>query len=45
MLVNNAAMRNYSSLADASTQEWQAMLGVNLLGCANCCRAALPALR
>jgi len=35
VLVNNAAMRNYSALADATTQEWQAMVSVNLLGAAN----------
>ena len=45
ILINNAAMRNYALLADASPQEWQAVAGVNLLGPANYCRAALPALR
>ena len=45
ILVNNAAMRNYSAIADASPAEWQAVVGVNLLGAANYCRAALPALR
>ena len=45
VLVNNAAMRNYSSVADARPSEWQAMVGVNLIGTANYCRAALPALR
>lgn len=45
VLVNNAAMRNYSALGDATPEEWQAMLGVNLLGAANYCRAALPELR
>lgn len=45
ILVNNAAMRNYSALADATPQEWQAMVGVNLVGSSNYCRAALPALR
>jgi 2-hydroxycyclohexanecarboxyl-CoA dehydrogenase len=44
-LVNNAAMRNYSALADAEPAEWQAMVGVNLIGAANYCKAALPALR
>jgi meso-butanediol dehydrogenase/(S,S)-butanediol dehydrogenase/diacetyl reductase len=44
-LINNAAMRNYALLADASPQEWHAVAGVNLLGPANYCRAALPALR
>lgn len=45
ILVNNAAMRNYSAVADAKPEEWLAMVGVNLVGSANYCRAALPALR
>jgi 2-hydroxycyclohexanecarboxyl-CoA dehydrogenase len=45
VLVNNAAMRNYSALADATPAEWQAVLGVNLMGNANYARAALPFLR
>src|SRR5690606_17607893 len=45
VLVNNAAMRNYAALADAQPAEWQAVVGVNLIGAANYCRAALPALR
>jgi len=45
VLVNNAAMRNYSSVAEASSEQWRAVLGVNLLGLANYCRAAMPALR
>lgn len=45
VLVNNAAMRNYSSLADATPEEWQKMLQVNLIGGANFCRQALPFLR
>ena len=45
VLVNNAAMRNYSPIAEASLAEWQAMLNVNLIGAANYCRAALPSLR
>jgi 2-hydroxycyclohexanecarboxyl-CoA dehydrogenase len=45
ILVNNAAMRNYSPVAKATPEEWRAVLGVNLLGAANYCRAALPALR
>lgn len=45
VLVNNAAMRNYSSIAEARVDEWQTMLGVNLVGTANYCRAALPELR
>ena len=45
ILVSNAAMRNYSALADATPAEWQAVLSVNLLGAANYCRAAMPMLR
>lgn len=45
VLVNNAAMRNYAPLVQASPQEWQAMVGVNLVGTATYCKAALPALR
>jgi meso-butanediol dehydrogenase/(S,S)-butanediol dehydrogenase/diacetyl reductase len=45
VLVNNAAMRNYSALADATPAEWQAMVGVNLVGTATMSRLALPYLR
>jgi 2-hydroxycyclohexanecarboxyl-CoA dehydrogenase len=45
VLVNNAAVRNGAALADATAQEWQAVVGVNLIGTAHYCRAALPALR
>jgi meso-butanediol dehydrogenase/(S,S)-butanediol dehydrogenase/diacetyl reductase len=45
VLVNNAAMRNYSAIADAQPQEWRAVLDVNLLGTAGFCKAAIPALR
>lgn len=44
-LVCNAAMRNYSPLAEATPEEWTAMLNVNLIGTSNYVRAALPALR
>jgi 2-hydroxycyclohexanecarboxyl-CoA dehydrogenase len=44
-LVNNAAMRNNSALADATPAEWHAMVSVNLMGVASYCRAALPHLR
>jgi len=44
-LVNNAAMRNYATIADAAAQEWQDIVSVNLVGMANYCKAALPALR
>ena len=45
VLVNNAAMRNYSAISDAEPAEWQAVVGVNLIGVANYCKAALPSLR
>ena len=45
VLVNNASMRNYASIESATTEEWQAVVGVNLIGAANYCKAALPALR
>ncbi len=45
LLVSNAAMRNYSAMADATPEEWRAMLDVNLLGAANYAKAALPELR
>ena len=45
ILINNAAMRDYSALAEASTPAWEAMLAVNVVGAAHYCRAALPALR
>lgn len=45
ILVNNAAMRNYASVANATVEEWQSVINVNLIGTANYCRAALPMLR
>ena len=45
VLVNNAAMRNYAAFADATPEEWHAVLTVNMVGNANFCRAALPHLR
>ena len=45
VLVNNAAMRNYASFADATPEEWHAVVGVNMIGNASFCRAALPSLR
>ena len=45
ILVNNAAARNYSAVAAATSGEWHGILEVNLIGAAAFCRAALPALR
>lgn len=45
VLVNNAAMRNYATVAEALPEEWRSVLEVNLTGAAGFCRAALPELR
>ena len=45
ILVNNAAMRNYSPAADATAAQWHAMVDVNLVGITHYCHAALPHLR
>ncbi len=44
-LINVAGVRVYRALAEASADEWNLILGVNVLGTAYCCKAALPALR
>ncbi|MSQ54336.1 MAG: SDR family oxidoreductase [Betaproteobacteria bacterium] len=45
VLVCNAAMRNYSAVADATPEEWRQVIDVNLVGAAQYARAAIPALR
>lgn len=45
VLINNAAVREYYPLADAPEASWNRIVATNLLGVANCCRAALPHLR
>jgi 2-hydroxycyclohexanecarboxyl-CoA dehydrogenase len=45
ILINNAAMRDPVPIIEAGDERWQALLSVNLTGTAQCCRAALPALR
>ncbi len=45
ILVNNASMREYFSLADAPAQSWERILGVNLLSYAYMAKAAIPYLR
>ena len=42
VLVGNAANRNFSRVVDASEQEWDEMLAVNLKGTAFSCKAVLP---
>ncbi|HEX7785919.1 MAG TPA: SDR family oxidoreductase, partial [Methylomirabilota bacterium] len=44
-LVNVAGVRVYAPLAEASAADWEHIIGVNVLGTAHCCKAALPALR
>ncbi len=44
-LVNNAGVREFGPLAEASRESWRRIIGVNLLGTANCTKAALPELR
>lgn len=45
VLVNNAGIRAYEPLAEASAETWNRILSVNLLGYAYLVRAAIPALR
>jgi meso-butanediol dehydrogenase/(S,S)-butanediol dehydrogenase/diacetyl reductase len=45
ILVNNAAMRNYSPADRVTPEEWQSVVSVNLVGATHYCQAALPALR
>ena len=45
VLVNNAAARAYGRLADVTPESWAAVLQTNVVGFANCARAALPYLR
>ncbi len=42
VLVANAANRNFSRVIDATEQEWDEMLAVNLKGTAFSCQAVLP---
>jgi len=45
VLVNNAGMRLYQTVVDASEESWDAILGVNLKGYAFCAKAAIPEMR
>jgi meso-butanediol dehydrogenase/(S,S)-butanediol dehydrogenase/diacetyl reductase len=44
-LVNVAGVRVYVPLAEATEADWERIIGVNVLGTAHCCKAALPRLR
>ena len=45
ILVNNAGIRMYHTVADATAESWDEILGVNLKGYAFCAKAAIPAMR
>jgi NAD(P)-dependent dehydrogenase (short-subunit alcohol dehydrogenase family) len=45
VLVNNAGMRLYQSVVDATAESWDAILGVNVKGYAFCAKAAIPLMR
>lgn len=45
VLVNNAGIREYLSLAEATPESWERIIGVNLLGAAYFSKAALPSMR
>jgi NAD(P)-dependent dehydrogenase (short-subunit alcohol dehydrogenase family) len=45
ILVNNAAIRLYHDVTEASEESWDAILGVNVKGYAFCAKAAIPAMR
>jgi NAD(P)-dependent dehydrogenase (short-subunit alcohol dehydrogenase family) len=45
VLVNNAGVRLYHTVEEASAESWDEILGVNLKGYAFCAKAAIPLLR
>jgi NAD(P)-dependent dehydrogenase (short-subunit alcohol dehydrogenase family) len=45
ILVNNAAIRLYHDVTEASEESWDTILGVNVKGYAFCAKAAIPAIR
>jgi len=45
VLVNNAGIRNYVDVTQASEESWDRILGVNLKGYAFCAKAAISAMR
>jgi NAD(P)-dependent dehydrogenase (short-subunit alcohol dehydrogenase family) len=45
ILVNNAGIRMYQRVTEASEESWDMMLGVNLKGYAFCAKAAIPAMQ
>ena len=45
ILVNNAGIRMYKAVTETNAENWNTVLGVNLMGCAFCAKAAIPAMR
>jgi NAD(P)-dependent dehydrogenase (short-subunit alcohol dehydrogenase family) len=45
VLVNNAGIRLYHTVVEATAESWDEILGVNLKGYAFCAKAAIPLLR
>jgi NAD(P)-dependent dehydrogenase (short-subunit alcohol dehydrogenase family) len=45
ILVNNAGIRMYQTVIEASAESWHTILGVNLLGYVFGAKAAIPAMR
>src|SRR5438132_9636319 len=45
ILVNNAGIRLYQTVVEASAESWDTILGVNLMGYVFGAKAAIPALR
>ena len=45
ILVNNAAAFVFGKIEDITPEDWQKVLGVNVIGYANCVQAALPSMK
>jgi meso-butanediol dehydrogenase / (S,S)-butanediol dehydrogenase / diacetyl reductase len=45
VLVNNAGIRKYHTVVEASAESWDEILGVNLKGYAFCAKAAIPFIK
>jgi len=45
ILVNNAGVRLYQTVVEASAESWETIVGINLMGYVFCAKAAIPAMR
>lgn len=45
VLVNNAGIRLYQTVVEASAESWETILGINVKSYAFCAKAAIPAMR